>query len=309
MIFPIDRLQFTDDKLIAFEFFNIDTEQCNEAFMSRKVQELKKLVGHGLDEFYYIKYRDDLSKFWIEINNQVIEYNYQMFRQWFLKMNDSANSENSSKQLGKERESNIDNFSAKILNNLYKPIYNGVDFSVDDNGLELVKRMLDLSNSPTFGFDADLFCTTGGYIIELLKNESDYVTNLTSHPSKYTGNKQKFISLWNASTRFSNRLLCVNYSENTEEALCLMVIVAFDTDIKNDRMNLLEFAYQIESHDDLLDFLKSLDNGRDSANDFISMRKKELRNRAFFKKVYDEKFKKNDIQNRWNTAHIGKNFK
>ena len=37
MIFTIDRLQFINDKLIAFEFFYIDIEKCNEQFINDKV--------------------------------------------------------------------------------------------------------------------------------------------------------------------------------------------------------------------------------------------------------------------------------
>ena len=59
MIFTVDRIQFVKNKLIVFEFFNIDREQCNEDFINDKVNALKIFLGKGIDKLYYIKYKND----------------------------------------------------------------------------------------------------------------------------------------------------------------------------------------------------------------------------------------------------------
>ena len=72
MIFTIDRMQFNGEQLIAFEFYNIDKEKKNELYILEKVDVLNSLVEIGFDDFYFIKYKNDYSKFWIENKNKKI---------------------------------------------------------------------------------------------------------------------------------------------------------------------------------------------------------------------------------------------
>ncbi len=68
MLFTIDRFQIIDDRLIAFEFFNVDVEKSNELFIKRKISEIQKFVGNGIDEFYYIRHSGDYSSFEVPKN-------------------------------------------------------------------------------------------------------------------------------------------------------------------------------------------------------------------------------------------------
>lgn len=309
MIFTIDRMQFNGEQLIAFEFYNIDKEKKNELYILEKVDVLNSLVEIGFDDFYFIKYKNDYSKFWIENKNKKIEYDYQEFSSWFIDMNKAANNKSMSKPLGEAREGDFDNYSAKILNDLYQPLFEGLDLSIDDNGLGLIKDVLKQQNQPTYGFDSDLFCSNGGYIIELLKRKNSYITNFTSHPARYPWNKHKFVSLWNAAQRFSTKLLALNYSENSDEALCLMVIKDFDTNMSNERMTLNEIAFKLENIKEFEEFLRQLEMGKNAVNEYIIQKPRENRDYNFFEAVYDDEYRNKDLKKRWNTKIIGKNFK
>ncbi|MBY4959444.1 hypothetical protein [Streptococcus suis] len=311
MLFTIDRLQIIDDRLIAFEFFNVDVEKSNELFIKRKISEIQKFVGNGIDEFYYIRHSGDYSSFEVSKNGEKPkQLNFEVFSTWFLDLNGSASSgEQSSKELGSVRNDNIDNFVSSILNEIYQEEFDGIDFSVDDNGLGLVKQVLGQAKKPTFGFDADIFSSNYGIIIEFLKRQNIHVTNLTAHPARYTKNKNKFISLWKAAEKLyikRHRLGLINYSDSAEEEIGLIAVREFDTDIQNAKMNLDELAFVLTDRDDLVRFLVTLDSDIDKGNQYLENKALEIRNRDFFEEVYDEQHFAS--YNKWNCKKIGENY-
>ena len=121
--------------------------------------------------------------------------------------------------------------------------------------------------------------------------------------------KHKFVSLWNAAQRFSTKLLALNYSENSDEALCLMVIKDFDTNMSNERMTLNEIAFKLENIKEFEEFLRQLEMGKDAVNEYIIQKPRENRDYNFFEAVYDDEYRNKDLKKRWNTKIIGKNFK
>lgn len=310
MIFTIDRLQIVNEQLIAFEFYNIDVEKCNEQFIKEKVEVLKGLVGTKIDVFYFIRYKDDFSYFEVEGNGKVDHYDFKQFSSWFLELNGQVtNDKDSSKSVGSVRNENLDIYVADLLNTYYRETYETIDFSVDDNGLKLVKAVLDSCGESTYGFDLDLYCSNSGVIFEFLKRENAYVTNLTAHPARYPWNKQKFVSLWNATRRMSenNRLALINYSDDPTESVGLIVVQDFDTNMRNRKMSLSEIAYNIGKKEDIIQLLKAIENGRLEANDYLSHKPKEVRNLEFFATVYDEGYYyKHD--KKWNCSNIGRNY-
>lgn len=310
MIFTIDRLQLVDGKFIAFEFYNIDVEKCNETFIDDKVKVLKELVGKSIDIFYYIKYKNDYSNFEVEENGQIVHYNYDQFSKWFLEINGQVSSnKRSSKPVGSVRNENIDTYVADILNTYYRPTYSMVNFFVDDNGLKLVKGILESDSESTYGFDCDLYCSKSGIIFEFLKRENRYVDNLSAHPARYPWNKQKFVSLWNVAKRISenNKLALINYSDDYTDPVGLIVIQDFDTDMKNKKMSLKEIAFNIGTKDNLISLLRALENGIVEANNFLSNKPKEVRDSQFFDTVYNVEYYENN--RRWNCRNIGKNYR
>lgn len=310
MIFTIDRLQIVNEQLIAFEFYNIDVEKCNEQFIKEKVEVLKGLVGTKIDAFYYIRYKDNFTYFEVEGNGEVFHCDYEQFSLWFLELNRQVTTDTDrSKPLGSDRHENIDRYVADLLNTYYRSTYEAIDFFVDDNGLKLVKSILDSCEEPTFGFDLDLYCSNSGIIFEFLKRKNATVTNLTAHPARYPWNKQKFVSLWKATRRMSenNRLALINYSDDSTESVGLIVVRDFDTDMRNRRMNLSEIAYDIGKQENIIQLLKAIEQERSQANDFLSDKPREVRNRDFFATVYDEDYYyKHD--KKWNCSNIGKNY-
>lgn len=310
MIFTVDRIQFVKNKLIVFEFFNIDREQCNEDFINDKVNALKIFLGKGIDKLYYIKYKNDYSFFEIEENSKVTQLTYEGFTKWFVDINGQENNERSnSKVLGAARETNVDNYVSTILNNLYQNDYPNIDFTVDDNGLQLVKDVLSREQIPTFGVDFDLFCSTTGLVFEFLKRDSRYVTNLTAHPCRYTKNKHKFVTLWKAAKEVSLdevRLILINYSDNQQEHLGVIEIKDFDEEMDNDKMSLNEVGYDMENVENLVELLRRFDTCYQNGFDFLQTFPKQTRDANFFKNVYDQDFKKK--QKKWNCFDIGRTY-
>lgn len=314
MIFTIDRLQFVEGKLQAFEFYNEDTEKSNEKFFNKKIEELKKYIGNGIDELFIIYYRNDFSE--IRVSNENSGhfhlFTFEEFSKWFSTLNNNVSrNSHTSKQLGSKRENNIDNYIASILNHIYKDEFEGVDFFVDDNGLGLVKKVLDLNEIPTYGFDCDIFCSNNGAIIEFLKRESKLVSNITAHPARYTYNKQKFVSLWKAgkvlSKGLNSKLTLVNYSDIKDEPLGIITIRDFDCDMNNNKMSLDEYGFKLKNASDLTSFISLLDLGKENANKYLFQNPFERRNYDYFTKVYEQDFW--DKNNKWNCSSIGKNLK
>ncbi|NRG35109.1 hypothetical protein [Niallia circulans] len=138
-----------------------------------------------------------------------------------MQINNTANNSNGfSKALGGAVSSKGDQYVQNLLNSIYRndTCHKNLNFNTDDNGLLLV--MQALGGKSTFGFDFDIYETESSTVIEFLKRENSYISNLTAHPSRYPANKKKFISLWNAAQRLNKGIpnfYCVNYSDDDNE--------------------------------------------------------------------------------------------
>ena len=82
-----------------------------------------------------------------------------------------------------------------------------------DDAMNMIQDIL--GGADTHGFNIDsIYCISGFYyVLELLCCDTYPVDK--SHPSKYWNkNKQKFISLFEATSRLKGRLLLVNYEKS-----------------------------------------------------------------------------------------------
>lgn len=85
MLFPIDRLQFIDNTLIAYEFIDISDKRLNKdgnnhKFMRFKIDYLSEIFK---DNFYLIQYNIDKDIYCI--GKQHIKMNKDEFKEWFTK--------------------------------------------------------------------------------------------------------------------------------------------------------------------------------------------------------------------------------
>ena len=92
----------------------------------------------------------------------------------------------------------------------------------DDEGKALIIEALD--DNKTGGGDIDaLFKTKDGFVIvEFLRCLT--VRPFESHPNRYwnygmakTGNKNKFLALWNLAQKTDSKLILVNYEDSREQ--------------------------------------------------------------------------------------------
>lgn len=105
---------------------------------------------------------------------------------------------------------------------------------LDDEIKGLIMECLD--NNVTGGADIDgLVCYKDGFfIIEFLRCVT--VRPNLSHPNRYwnygtgkTGNKQKFLSLWNLAKKTNSKLYLVNYEDNREQFKIIEVLQMNDS--------------------------------------------------------------------------------
>src|SRR5699024_6112979 len=204
-----------------------------------------------------------------DTRNPVLEsryVNYADFCKWFNQIN-SSNTSLSSKGLGTATTNVGDPFVQSLLTSIYRDTeFSQTVFSDDDSGIGLVKNTLN--GTFTYGFDFDLFEETNHIIIEFLKRENSFVTNLTAHPSRYPKNKQKFISLWKAANKIYNGnsiLLFVNYSDSVDESITVLEIKDFDTNIQSDKMVLSDIGYKFESQNEFRLWLKIMNTNAELA--------------------------------------------
>jgi len=249
------------------------------------------------DEFILIQHNKDNVVIGERTNH--IKMNYKEFHEWFKQKNNESNQNNTthsnSKQLNSATNNIGDPYVQGLLNEIYVDKYNNLDFNTDDNGLEIVSQTLN--NESTYGFDFDLFEPTQGIIIEFLKRESEYITNLTSHPTRYAKNKRKFISLWNAAKRVNNKspsLFLINYSDDPNEPIQLIIIRDFDTNLNSNKMVLSDIGYKLDGKEELLSWLKVLNTNTNKAMEYLDNLPKQERDYHFFNNVY---FNKKKIRN------------
>lgn len=297
MIFPIDRLQFLPNgDLIAFEFLNKTKELKNSNFISRKVELLNK--SNFVNHIYNVSYSSDSPNFLKvvsvipDIRNPVLEsryVNYVDFCKWFNQIN-SSNTSLSSKGLGTATTNVGDPFVQSLLTSIFRDTeFSQTVFSDDDSGIGLVKNTLN--GTFTYGFDFDLFEETNHIIIEFLKRENSFVTNLTAHPSRYPKNKQKFISLWKAANKIYNGnsiLLFVNYSDSVDESITVLEIKDFDTNVQSDKMVLSDIGYKFEGQNQFRLWLKIMNTNAELALTQLRQLPKQVRNESWWNKFYND---------------------
>lgn len=283
MIFTTDRVQFKDGKFIVFEFYNSSKETGSFNFVKDKMLYLKDISN--FDICYAISY--DNNKFTVITYDNVKEtkrfknMTYADYQMWFLKINRSSGH---SKALGSAKSGIGDEYVQNILNELnneYK-----FDFKNDDNGLELTMDVL--SGEITTGFDFDLFETESRSIIEFLKRENEYITNLSAHPSRYLWNKQKFTSLWEAKKRVNGELFLVNYSnESSSKDNYISIIKVIDYSEKDEKI-IFDIGYSIDGYKDLIKWLTLLKNDSKAAANYLEIKPKQVRDYAWWKDVYGD---------------------
>lgn len=119
--------------------------------------------------------------------------------------------------------------------NLSKPIQ-----KTDDSAKQLIIEALE--GHETGGFDLDsVYCVKGTYyVLEFLK--CDTVRPYDSHPRRYWfRNKQKFISLWDITTKLEGRLYLVNYEDSREQFKVIRVLDLNEYGIIKEKVNLWNF--------------------------------------------------------------------
>lgn len=304
MLFTIDRLQFDGDKLICFEFIDIENTVLKNSSLKRYLDEK---ICHletvpFIDTFYLLQY--DSSNVTVGRKSASKKYDMNEFKTWFNQINNSSNSlQLSSKKLGSATKNLGDPYVQTLLNNIFNSYSNPgelpINLSNDDNGLLLVKEAL--GDAATFGFDFDLYDSINHSIIEFLKRDSPLVTNLTAHPSRYAKNKKKFLSLWKAANKINSESPCiylVNYSDNSSEEISLIQILDFDLDLTSNKMITNDIGYKLNNREDLYQWLLLLNNSPSEADRFLQSKPKEIRNHEFFEDVYSNN----------NKSKIGKNY-
>lgn len=305
MIFTIDRLQFIDDLLICFEFVDIDDDSLknkgyNHAFFKEKISILKNIFNSG--NFFLVQYSVRKNCYNI---NRVKNYTSSEFVEWFNELNyKSKVDSNRSKPLGSATNNEGDPYVASLLNAVYSNDlkYIGVKFDNDDNGLHIVKEIL--KDNSTFGFDFDLFESTNKVVIEFLKRENAYVSNLTAHPNRYVFNYKKFQNLWKAAKFLNSKipmLFLVNYSDNVNENISLIKVLDIDESENANPVIISDIGYKLENKFELIKWLKILSQSPDNALQYLDKFPKEERFYDFWKE-----FKTNS---KIVKSKIGKNYK
>jgi len=302
MICSVDRVQFDGNKLIGFEFYNIDKELKLKNYVEQKTTCLEQLSQ--FDEFYKIAYSLIKKDVLVITGDNRKTMTLSDFSSWFCKKNKSAgqNKRVYSKPLGIANPENAaggDRYVQDLLSDLNNN--EGYDFSVDDNGLSLAT--LALKDEHTLGFDFDLFSTKCGVVFEFLKRDSEYVNNLTAHPARYPKNKHKFVSLWKAAKKINPHnpsLYLINYSDNHCEDISVIKVidfcVCFKTENEN-KMTLSDIGYKLESgRSELLHLLTRFQECCIQGQKCLDSKKKEIRNTDFWNAYYNfEKHKRPKI--------------
>jgi len=110
----------------------------------------------------------------------------------------------------------------------------------DDSAKQLIIEALD--GHQTGGFDLDSVYLIKGtyYVLEFLK--CDTVRPFNSHPRRYWfKNKQKFLSLWDITTKLEGRLYLVNYEDSREQFKVIRVLEMDESGIIKEKIKLWNF--------------------------------------------------------------------
>lgn len=310
MLITIDRLQFIDDQLMCFEFIDIGDSDLgrinkgvNHFFIKDKIELLKKLFPNA---FYLIQYDLQTEEFYIKyddqaepLNGKSKPYNLKSFKEWFHDINNRSNftaTTKSSKPLGSMANHTVDSYVQEILQYIYEgdTNYPKIDFSADDNGLGLVKMALKGNN--TYGFDFDLFETSNHVVIEFLKKDFKYITNLTAHPNRYPRNYQKFLSLWRAATAVGKNnvpnLLLINYSDEQDKPISVIKVLDFNLEASITQIGIIsDIGYKFNDYEDIVNWLRELNYKPEEALRNLEGKPKEIRNAQFWEEFPANKHK------------------
>ena len=145
-------------------------------------------------------------------------------------------------------------------------------------------------------------------VIEFLKRDNPFTTNLTVHPNRYLWNYHKFLSLWNAANlikREEPKLFLVNYSDDPKEAINLIKVLEFNKEASSEKVGIIsDISYQFSGYFEFLNWLKKLNNNAQEALITLENFPKEIRNNDFWKGFGDGKSSNaKEIKKR-----IGKNY-
>lgn len=255
---------------------------------------MSKSIFH-INEYDFLNYK-----------NRTYDYNWVQYQSWFLKKNKlSLLSSFVSKPLSSKTINIGDPYVQNLLNSIHREQYPQIDFTCDDSGLSLTIKALN--GSSTAGFDFDMYEPTERIVIEFLKRENKYVTNLTAHPVRYPWNYKKFISLWSATQKLKGILYLVNYSNDHNEAISIIQV---------NKMNIKtgfiedDIGYKMKNYTELLEWLRILNNNVSAANEYLHSKPTEQRNIIFWNKYQKEQdliFNKKISYNRVK-GKIGKNY-
>lgn len=122
-----------------------------------------------------------------------------------------------------------------MIESFSKPIQ-----KTDDSAKQLIIEALE--GQPTGGFDLDSVYNVRGtyYVLEFLK--CDTIRPFDSHPRRYWfKNRQKFLSLWDITTKLKGRLYLVNYEDSREQFKVIQVIELDESGIQKEKVNLWNF--------------------------------------------------------------------
>lgn len=313
MFFTVDRLQITNGNLISFEFIDLDKPKSyDKNYTEKKLEVISK--NNFSDEFFLIQYSLEKNKMFIkkgQNRENILNGNFLDFTEWFKTMNlygKEKDNKSTSKALASATENLGDPYVLSLYEEIYKENFPLLNIWEDDNGLEIVEKAL--KKISTFGFDFDMFDSKSNTVFEFLKRESKYVTNLTAHPVRYTWNKRKFISLWEASKRVNNgipELFCISYSEDYKESIQVIKILDFDTDLSNKKMVTSDIGYELNGRDELLEWLKKFETSKIEADSFLENHKKEIRDKLFWAKIFEQGM---DEGGRWRGRNkVGRSYK
>lgn len=288
MLFTVDRLQIVNGRLIAFEFFNFETEHTLTNFNIQKKSFVKN--ADFCDKYYGIGYTVNLISFivieydFLKDTNREYNFDWKQYQSWFTQINGLGFTKGSvSKPLSSSTKNVGDPYVQGLLNAIHINQYPKIDFSCDDSGLALTIQALN--GRSTTGFDFDIYEPTEKIAIEFLKRENKYVSNLTAHPVRYPWNYQKFISLWNATRHLDGTLYLVNYSDDYNEAISVIEVTEIN---KNTGFIESDIGYKMTNYNDLLDWLKLLNINVSAARKYLYNKPTEKRNRNFWENYQRE---------------------
>jgi hypothetical protein len=316
VIFTLDRLQYSEktDEYFLYEFVEVSniSRIKNANTHSELLNVLKdelNIIDRNKIDFIFSLNKEKLNKYIIVyqennddfiddfivlkckvkgVNWQILNMNFNELSRWFNELN-SMGIDKNSKSLGVVRGEDEDYYVNKIINE----IYNLENYS-DDCGLKLTKKLL--AENQTTAIDLDLFqyiASTNEYILyEFLKRDNIFINNITSHPMRYcwTGrrsdNKTKFISLWRAKKYFGGKLYLINYSADKEEKVSVIDVLNL-----SEEKGFLEENKYCMTRNELIAWLKDMNNYKSSYNDYLSDFKFVNYNEDFFKNWKDNKNK------------------